>query len=962
MREADIPEIRASARLYRHDATGAELLSLAADDENKVFGITFRTPPSDSTGVAHILEHSVLCGSDKYPVKEPFVELLKGSLQTFLNAFTYPDKTCYPVASQNLKDFYNLIDIYMDAALHPLLSRHTHQQEAWHYELEKAEGPLTYKGVVFNEMKGVYASPESVLAEYSQRTLFPDTTYGVDYGGDPRKIPDLTWEQLRAFHETYYHPSNARIYFYGDDPEEERLRRMDAYLKGYEAAEIDSAIKTQPPWNEPKRVRHPYQAAPGGESGTFVTVNWMLTDITDITNLLGWSILSHILTGTPASPLRKALLDSGLGEDIAGVGFESQMMQPFYSTGLKGVKAGNENGVEDLIFKTLRQLVKQRLDRETIDASVNTVEFGLREGNTGSYPRGLALMLGSLQTWLYGGDPMAPLMFDKPLAAIKKAVEDGEPFFENLMASSLLDNPHRTTLMLYPDPELRARLEEEEQGKLANVLKGLSEEERKAMIEQTGELHAAQEAPDSPENLASIPQLALEDLEREAKPIPSEVVPFPGIDLLYHDVSTRGIVYFDIGFDLSEVPQDWLPLVPVWARVLLESGTRDLDFVELSQRIGTVTGGIDPETYTSMHTRNGTAQTWMFLRGKSVEDRFGDMLSIFVNVFESARWGARDRVRQIVLEEKSDMEADIIPSGHRMVGYRLRAWFNPADWANEQMNGITYYHAMKRLLKDIDENWDSVEERLRGLTAKLIARRSMIFNLTCDDAFRNKAEKAIVGIIGDIPQAMKRKKPVPMPHQQNLHIHEGLTIPSQVNYVGKAVNLYDHGYELHGSALTISRYIRNAWLWDQVRVQGGAYGGFCGFDYRSGMMTFVSYRDPNLKRTLDIYDRTSDFLRELKLSEPEQVKSIVGAVGDLDSYLFPDAKGMLGLTRHLTGDSDENRRQIRESVFDTRLEHYHQFGDALACIRDKGTICVIGSADLLAREAPDFRIQAVISS
>src|SRR5271167_2434309 len=456
LREQTLTELNSTAQFYRHAKTGAELLSLINDDENKVFGITFRTPPRDSTGVAHILEHAVLCGSRKYPIKEPFVELMKGSLNTFLNAMTFPDKTCYPVASQNLRDFYNLIDVYLDAVFYPRLTPNSFQQEGWHYELDAVDGPLVYKGVVFNEMKGSYSSPDHLLNEFSQRSLFPDTVYGLDSGGDPRHIPDLTYAEFKAFHQRYYHPSNARLFFYGDDDPDQRLHLLDSWLRAFDSIAVDSTVTLQKRFSAPQRLTRTFIAG-AGDSGAdgkaMATVNWMTGQIPDAETDLGVGILEHILIGTPASPLRKALVDSGLGEDIAGRGLDDQLLQLMLSVGLKGIDPGDAERVETLVLETLRALAEKGIDRMTVEASLNTIEFHLRENNFGSFPRGIAAMLRSLKTWLYDRDPLAPLAFEAPLRSLKTRIAGGEPYFENLIAHNLLDNPHRTTLTLRPDPD-----------------------------------------------------------------------------------------------------------------------------------------------------------------------------------------------------------------------------------------------------------------------------------------------------------------------------------------------------------------------------------------------------------------------------------------------------------------------------------------------------------------------------
>ncbi|NJN84599.1 MAG: peptidase M16, partial [Caldilineaceae bacterium] len=467
VRKETIAEINTTARLYRHVATGAELLSLENDDENKVFGISFRTPPADSTGIAHILEHAVLGGSRKYPLKEPFVQLLKGSLKTFLNAMTYPDRTIYPVASQNTQDLYNLVDVYLDAVFHPLITRHHLDQEGWHYELDDMDAPLVYKGVVFNEMKGAYSSPDSLLYRHSQRSLFPDNAYGLDSGGDPTAIPDLTYEQFKEFHETFYHPSNALIFFSGDDDPTERLRILDGYLRDFDRREVDARVAPQRPFDEPRRITRSYGVDADSEltKKSYVQLNWLLPENIDQTLTMSLSVLSHALVSTPASPLRKALLDSELGEDLTGGGLSASLQQMTFGVGLKGINSEDAGRVEDLILETLTQLAEEGIDAEMVAASLNTLEFSLRENNTGSYPRGLGLMLRSLQTWLYGHDPLIPLAYEAPLAAVKAKLAEDSDYLQSLIRTHLLDNQHRTTLLLEPDPGLNRQLDEAEKAR-----------------------------------------------------------------------------------------------------------------------------------------------------------------------------------------------------------------------------------------------------------------------------------------------------------------------------------------------------------------------------------------------------------------------------------------------------------------------------------------------------------------
>ena len=940
----DIPELNTEASLYRHP-TGAQLMSLVnTGDENKVFGINFRTPPTDSTGIAHILEHSVLCGSEKYPVKEPFVELLKGSLKTFLNAFTYPDKTCYPVASQNLQDFHNLIDVYLDAVFHPRLTPEVLKQEGWHYEVDGDK--LTYKGVVFNEMKGAYSAPERVLGETIQQGLFPDNTYGVESGGHPRHIPDLTWEQFEAFHKDLYHPSNARIWFYGDDPVGERFEILEAYLSQFEAREPDSAVAVQKLWTEPRTMEATYAVSEdSGEEADkhFVAVNWLLQDGLDYGTRVGLQVLDHVLLGTSAAPLRKALIESGLGEDLTGGGMESELRQLFFSVGLRGVAPADEPRVQELIVEALTRLAEDGIDPETIRASMNTTEFRLRENNTGSYPRGLILMLRSLATWLYDGDPFEPLSFEAPLAALKERIADGG-YFEGLIQTHLLSNPHRTTVFVRPDAAQSAREEAEEAERLAKVRETLSDVDMKRIAAEAEELKERQEAPDDPADLANIPTLSLGDLDRKIRQIPVDRTEVAGATTLYHDLFTNGIIYFDVGFDLRTLPAELLSYLPLFGRCLMEIGTETEDFVRLSQRVGSRTGGMWTGTLITNHRVEALPVAHFFLRGKSMLHQVGDLLDIAGDVLLTTKFDNPQRFLQMALEEKAGEESGLIPGGHGVVNLRLKSQLNVSAWANEQMEGISYLFFLRRLVKEIESDWGSVLTKLHALRDHLINRSTLMVNATFPEADRAAVEphiEALVQAMPERPVAAGVWTPTLSP------VNEGLTLPAQVNYVGKGGNLYDVGYELKGSVGVITKYLRNAYLWDRVRVQGGAYGAFCSFDHFTGVLSFASYRDPNLQATVDAYDGAAAFLQNLELSDEELTKSIIGTIGEMDSYQLPDAKGYMSMVREMTGVDDEYRQQMRDAVLATSAADFREFGDALSRLNEIGKVVVLGSKDAI---------------
>lgn len=946
VREQDIPEIKTKALLYKHVKTGAELLALKNDDENKVFGITFRTPPSDSTGLPHILEHSVLCGSRKYPVKEPFVELLKGSLHTFLNAMTYPDKTCYPVASQNLADFYNLADVYLDAVFHPRLTPFVLQQEGWHYELDRIEDPLRIKGVVFNEMKGVYSSPDNLINEYSLRSLFPDNAYGLDSGGDPRHIPDLTFEQFMEFHRRNYHPSNTRMLFYGDDDTEQSLSLVDGYLREYDRLELESVIKLQKPFDGPKRIIRSYAAGGDDEKPQkgMITLNWLLPETVKRELNLSMHILVYILLGMPGSPLRKALIESGLGEDLAGAGLESELRQMFFSIGLKGIDTDNADRIRDLIINTLKGLYQKGIDPETINAALNTIEFRLRENNTGMYPRGLSLMLRAMTSWLHNEDPIAMISFEGTLNAVKSKVAGNKRFFEEMINDYILSNPHMTIIVLRPDMTLLEKERSAEEKRLEKVKNAMSPEDIRSVLDKTMELRTAQEMPDSPEALATIPMLRLSDLEKKNRVIPLETMYEKGAPVFYHDLFTNGIAYIDIGFNLRALPRRYLPYIHLFGRSLFEIGTHKEDYVVITQRISGKTGGIYAAPHISDVKDSRESASWLFIRGKAMMDRTGDMLEIIRDILSTVKLDDRERFRQMALEARARKEQELVPSGHTMVNRRLRSHFSEADRISEEISGINYLFFLRRLIGDIDRNWPSVLNDLTEIHRFLINRKSMIVNVTLDGKGWSSFRPDVTEFMDSLPSFDVGPQEWAM---DDLPAFEGLTIPSQVNYVGKGVNLYRTGYNFHGSAHVICRFLRNSWLWDRVRVQGGAYGAFCLFDNLSGTLTMVSYRDPNAVKTVDIFDQSVKYLRDLNLSDDELTKGIIGAIGEIDAYRLPDAKGYISMAQQLANVTDEYRQQIRDEVLGTTKEDFKRFADMLEAFKTQGIVKILGSVSTI---------------
>jgi len=961
LREAPLPEIAATARHYRHVRTGAELLSLLNKDENKVFGVSFATPPSDSTGVPHILEHSVLCGSRNYPVKEPFVELMKSSVNTFLNAMTFPDMTCYPVASQNVRDFYNLIDVYLDAVFFPRLTRQTFEQEGWHYELDAPEAPLSYKGVVFNEMKGGFSSPDAVLEMLAFCSLYPDTPYGVMAAGDPKHIPDLTYEQFKTFHARHYHPSNAKVFFYGDDDPTERLRLIDRRLAEFSHVDLDFTVPLQPRFAEPRHLTRTF-AAPAEDGAAparnaMIKVSWMLDEATDAATVLGLNLLEEILLGSPAAPLYKALIDSGLGEGLTGAGLEESPRQPMFTVGLKGIDAADAAKVEQLIDDTLGRLARDGIDPATVAAALNTVEFRLRENNTGRWPRGLVFMFRALRSWMRARDPVLPLAFEAPLGAVKARIAAGR-YGEDLIDRHLVRNRHRTILLLRPDPAQGEREAREEAERLARARAAMTAADLAAVAEETRTLKRLQATPDPPEALATIPALTPADMPPRNQVIPIEATQLGETRALYHDLFTNGIVYLDLALDLRRLPADLVPYVELFGRALLETGAGGYDFVRLSQRIGRSTGGIRTTSFSSVTADRKGATAWLVLRGKALPAQTGELLAILRDILTSARLDDRERFRQLVLEEKAGFEASLVGAGSALVDRRLRAAFDPVGWANEQMGGLAYLPFLRRLAEQVDSDWPGVVAALERMRGALVDRSTMLANVTAQASDWAAVRPQLADLLAALPRGATAPAAAPVTWPVAAFPRaEGLTMPSRVNFVAKGADLYALGLKPTGANLVVQRYLDTSWLWDQVRVQGGAYGVGCNLNRHSGIFTFTSFSDPNLTATLDTYDRSAEFLEKSAPDAATLARAIVATIGDLDFYMLPDAKGFVSMQRHLIGDTDAALQRLREEVFAASRDDFRNYAAALARVAGNGRIAVLGSEQAIAaanKERGDF--------
>eukprot|EP01012_Entosiphon_sulcatum_P038757 TRINITY_DN5051_c0_g1_i1.p1 TRINITY_DN5051_c0_g1~~TRINITY_DN5051_c0_g1_i1.p1 ORF type:complete len:1067 (-),score=158.66 TRINITY_DN5051_c0_g1_i1:9-3170(-) len=963
-RKEYVAEYDAHVVLFKHHRTGAELLSLGVPDENKTFGAVFNTTPTDDTGVAHITEHSVFCGSRKYPLKEPFVELLKGSLQTFLNAMTYPDRTVYPVASCNLRDFYNLVDVYLDAMFFPraVSDPKIFAQEGWHYELEKTGDDLAFKGVVFNEMKGVYSSPSSMHYRNQMHALFSESPLNKDSGGDPEAIPLLTYEKFCAFYRSHYHPANARFWFYGDDPVLERLRLLDNYLANFSPQPAPTGLTPQPLWDSPREATFAFAADRDQDTAkkSMCTVNWVLTQgMPDDRTQLLLGLLNHLLIGTPASPLYKALSDSGLGDDVFGGGLDADSLQPTFSAGLKNIKQEDSPKVLDVILRTLEDLSKTGFERDAVRAAVNTTEFSLRENNTGSYPRGLILLLRCVPNWLYGKDPVAALRFEESLSQIKRQLDADEPILQQALRQFFLDNNHRLTAVSVPDKELGERRDSAEKAQLQNFKRTLNAEQIEKVMQDTHSLKEAQSKADSPEALSSLPSLEIADISAPQRV--SKVVATEGrVQIVTHELPTNGIAYLTIGFDISRLQSEDLALLDLFCEGLTEMGTKRQSFVQLTHRIGMNTGGLSAGCFVGspynpaarMGDINRTVSQLM-ISGKSMAGQVGSLLEIINEIVDLQQWDNPERFKQLALERKAAFESKIVSSGHSFAGKLIASHFSLADWVNEQTGGLSAFAALRKIVEEIDADWPSIYQRLQRIHSTVFGS-GIVAHLTADAKSLQTAEAALRPVLHRLASAQSALEgctaqwgpPSPPSHQV-------LLIPTQVNYVAKGGSLAQVGYTPSGSAFVISKLLNTTWLWNQVRVTGGAYGGFGRFNPSANTFIFASYRDPNLGSTLRAFDDTASFLRSLseEIDKDTLKRAIIGAIGEYDAYQLPDAKAHADFLRHLTGLSEEERDRRRNEILNTQNSDLRTFADALAELNKRGVVTAFASEAAYQRDS-----------
>ena len=938
-----VKEINSTAYQFTHKKSGARLLFMENEDDNKVFSITFRTPPSDSTGVAHIVEHSVLCGSRKFPMKEPFVELIKGSLNTYLNAMTFSDKTMYPVASRNDKDFQNLMDVYLDAVFYPVMydCPEVFMQEGWHYEAESKEADLTYKGVVYNEMKGAFSSPEAILDKEILASLFPDTTYGYESGGDPDVIPALTLEGFLGFHRKYYHPSNSYIYLYGKMDIEEKLAFLDKeYLAAFTAKSIDSAITNQELFTEPKFVEAFYPASANEDihDKTFLSLNCIVGQAEETETMMALQILEHFLLRTQSAPLKKALIDANIGKDVLS-SFADSILQPCFSIIVSGSDEAKVEAFKRVTKETLANLVRDGIDRELIEASINLLEFKLREADFGQSPKGLIYNIKCMDSWLYDASPLLGISYEKPLRNIKQAL--GNRYFEQLIESKFLNNSHMTLVVLKPKQgmgEMRAR---EIKAELAAQKQKLSELELEQFVAMTKKLKLRQETPDTAEALATIPLLKLQDIEPKSEQLVLEEKLEEHTKVLFHPLTTNRIAYLNLYFNAATIPQELVSYAFLLAEFLGKVSTERYNYGELANVVNSSTGGIayDVIAFTESHSAEVYYPKFK-IKAKALVEKLPKLCEIIAEVITKSKFDDKKRMKELIAQLKSSLEMYLLRNAQQVVAGRVLSYFSPASRYNEQ-GLLSFYEFIVELDKNFEGKYPVIQENFAKIMPMIFNKNELVTSITLE----KNDYQTFVEAYPKIVDGLNEQKFAEQTYAFEINpLNEGLMTSSKIQYVAKGANFNRLGFKFTGSLRVLETILRYDYMWNRIRVQGGAYGAFTQFR-RTGNMVFGSYRDPNLTETIDVYDETAAYMRNFTVDEREMTKYIIGTMSSLDTPLTAQMKGEVAAECYIRHITQADIQGERNQVLTTGQQDIRDLAALIDACMKENYLCVLGGEE-----------------
>lgn len=953
--ERRIEDIDSMGYILRHKKSGARVCVISNEDENKVFSIGFRTPPEDETGVPHIIEHTTLCGSDKFPVKDPFIELAKGSLNTFLNAMTYPEKTLYPIASYNDQDFKNLMDVYLDAVFHPNITKYKEifMQEGWHYELESEDAPLIINGVVYNEMKGAYSSPDEVLESAIMEALFPDNTYGKNSGGNPDHIPELTYEAYLDFYHKFYHPGNSYIYLYGDMDIEERLEWMDReYLSQYDMAEADSEILMQKPFAQVVYVekKYPITDDEPQEKNTYLSYNKVVGTVLDRKLYQAFSVLDYVLVSAPGAPVRKALIDAGIGEDVYG-SFEDGMLQPMFSIVAKNADKEDRDRFVMIIEDTLKSLVKDGLNREALLAGINSAEFRFREADYGQFPKGLLYGLQCMESWLFDDTkPFIHLECLNTLQFLRQQIGTG--YFEELIGKYLLDNPHGAVVVVAPERGLNRVREEKLAEKLKQYKESLSYEEINDLIEQTKHLHEYQEAPSSEEDLLKIPMLGRQDMKKEAMPFSNIEEKIGDIPVVRHEVASNGIDYMTLMFSCDDIPQEDVPYLGVLRSVLGYVNTEHYAYADLANAVNIYTGGIvsGVSLYPDVKKPN-TLSVRFEIRIKVLESNLDEAMKLVDEIIRTSDLTDTKRLQEVIAQVKSRLQAGLSSHGNTVAAMRALSYQSRYAFYNDSTLGIGYYQLVQKLDEQMKNEPQAVAQKLQSLMKKVLVRSRMMLSFTGE----KKAYEKAIPVLGRYLEKLDEGQPAGHPAEIVLSKkNEGFTDASQIQYVARVGNFRNHGFSYKGTLKILKIILSYEYLWLNIRVKGGAYGCMSAF-LRTGESYFVSYRDPNLAKTNEVYEKIPEYVASFDPDERDMTKYIIGTFGTLDTPLNPEAKGSRSMAAYLEHLEYEDIQRERDEVLNAEPADIRALSELIASILSDECLCVVGNENAIYSEKDMFQ-------
>lgn len=952
--EHRVEDVQSDGFILRHKKSGARIAILSNNDDNKVFYIGFRTPPEDETGVPHIIEHTTLCGSKKFPVKDPFIELAKGSLNTFLNAMTYPDKTVYPVASCNDQDFKNLMDVYLDAVFNPNITKYEEifKQEGWHYELTGKDDELKINGVVYNEMKGAYSSPDEVLSSQIYRSLFPDNTYSKDSGGNPEYIPKLTYEAYLDFYHKYYHPSNSYIYLYGDMDVVERLEWLDKeYLSLYDYKKVISEINKQPAFDEIKNVEAEYSITmdDSQENKTYLSYNRVVGDSLDEMLYQAFDVLDYALVSSPGAPVKQALIDAGIGDDVYG-SYDAGILQPVFSFVAKNANASQADEFESIIENTLKEVVKTGINKEALLAGINSSEFKFREADFGQFPKGLLFGLNCLDSWLF--DDMKPYIHLECLgtfAKLRKAVDTD--YFEKLIQEYLLDNTHGSSVTVKPKRGLGNEREEALAKELSDYKASLSDEEIDKLIEETEHLKKYQEEPSSDEDLRKLPMLTRADMKKEAMPFSNIEDTLSDVKVVRHDIESNGIDYISFLFDAGDFAQSELGYLGFFTNALGLVSTENYSYTDLANATNIYTGGISTGTASHPDIKDRNNFVFKFeVKLKVLEKNLDKALELMEQMLLASDFTDTKRLGEIVAQIKARLQANLSSSGHLVAAMRSMSSFSRYALYQDELKGIAFYRSICRIEKELSESPKSVSDKLAAIAKKLFARNRMLISFTGNNEAYGNAKPSLEKVIAGFDKMSA------VGNQAEVHFNtakEAFIDASQIQYVAKTGDFICEGYEYTGALRLLRIILSYDYLWINVRVKGGAYGCMNTF-LRSGESYFVSYRDPNLSDTLDVYDRIPEYIKSFSPDERDMTKYIIGTFSALDTPMNPEAKGSRSLSAYLEGITYEQIQKERNEILNAQPEDIRRLADLVEAVLKKDSICVIGNENMIKESAGLF--------